>query len=254
MADIKDKLITVESLKAAYEALLQRITLDNMGITASPDEINILCGVKVSTDDINHLEGTNSNIQEQIDDIANGCNIRTFTKPEQFGCTAASSPSEIRAALPNGSILQCLPDELTHEGWRFPKGFDLLQMYKGNTLDPKGNSARVRTVLYGKRFADGDMQSETDDMGNPTGVWFNLCRIAKQSIVLKADKWTNMTQTVAVDNISENVVVIPSAASTFEDVYDASNIRCITKVDGSLTFACDFMPVSDVTVNILIMC
>lgn len=45
--------------------------LSNLGLTATADEINKLDGAIVSTDEINYLSGTTSNIQKQINNKAN---------------------------------------------------------------------------------------------------------------------------------------------------------------------------------------
>ena len=45
MFEIKDKLITVESLKAAYDALLASISLQTLGVTVTAEELNKLGGI-----------------------------------------------------------------------------------------------------------------------------------------------------------------------------------------------------------------
>nr|DAI72191.1 MAG TPA: hypothetical protein [Bacteriophage sp.] len=51
MFEIKDKLITVESLKAAYDALLASISLQTLGVTVTAEELNKLGGITENVQD-----------------------------------------------------------------------------------------------------------------------------------------------------------------------------------------------------------
>ena len=88
MAEIKDKIITVESLSALHEHNKNTYVtktdvisienggtgadtavgaLSNLGITASIAALNIMDGAIVTTDELNYVSGVTSNIQNQLD-------------------------------------------------------------------------------------------------------------------------------------------------------------------------------------------
>ena len=182
--------------------------------------------------------------------------IKTYTAPAQFGCTAASTPAEIRAALPNGSVFMCLPEELTNEAWNFPSGVYLLQMFKANATSATGNAARVKTLLLGKRLEFGDYQADADEDGVPTGTWYRMPRMLTATVTLSAGGWSNGEQTVNAAGVSakeEGNAVIPSPAPASFLAYQEANVRISQQGSGTLTFTCDETPTTALTVNILIL-
>lgn len=78
-----------------------------------------------------------------------------------------------------------------------------------------------------------------------------------KSVTLAASGWTGaeapFTQTVNVTDMTDNAnaVVSPAPASLID--YGAAQVRCIAQGSGTLTFACETAPESDLTVNVLIV-
>ena len=77
------------------------------------------------------------------------------------------------------------------------------------------------------------------------------------TITLGVAAWTGaeapFTQTVNVTDMTDNAnaVVSPAPASLID--YGAAQVRCIAQGSGTLTFACETAPESDLTVNVLIV-
>lgn len=75
MAEVKDKVVTVESLKTKHDYdeaayLKKNGALDTLGITATVEELNIMDGVTATTAELNYVDGVTSNIQTQLNDKA----------------------------------------------------------------------------------------------------------------------------------------------------------------------------------------
>lgn len=69
MAEVKDKIITVESLKAKHNYdentyLKKNGALETLGVTATAEELNKLDGVTASTDELNKLKGLTATTTE----------------------------------------------------------------------------------------------------------------------------------------------------------------------------------------------
>lgn len=211
---------------------------------------------KTTGDRFSTIEKKITTANESISNQAKVAAIKTYTAPAQFGCTAASTPAEIRAALPNGSVFMCLPEELTNEAWNFPSGVYLLQMFKANATSATGNAARVKTLLLGKRLEFGDYQADADEDGVPTGTWYRMPRMLTATVTLSAGGWSNGEQTVNAAGVSakeEGNAVIPSPAPASFLAYQEANVRISQQGSGTLTFTCDETPTTALTVNILIL-
>lgn len=184
--------LSTEEFKAKFdEAAL--IIQDYMNLKLVPN-LNKMIGETKVEEFLKRLEDIESDNKTK--------NAKTYTAPAQFGCTAASTPAEIRAALPNGSVFMCLPEELTNEAWNFPSGVYLLQMFKANATSATGNAARVKTLLLGKRLEFGDYQADADEDGVPTGTWYRMPRMLTATVTLSAGGWSNGEQTVNAAGVS----------------------------------------------------
>ena len=86
------------------------LTLNDFGVTASVNELNILDGVTANTQELNYLDGLNSNVQEQIDSIKNNyyslkggteipenADLNTYGTPGNYYCKL----SDIAATITN---------------------------------------------------------------------------------------------------------------------------------------------------------
>lgn len=70
---------------------------------------------------------------------------------------------------------------------------------------------------------------------------------------LLAASWSNKTQTVSVTGVTADntVIVSPDPASFL--VYGASGVYCSAQAANSLTFTCNNVPSSNLTVNVVIL-
>lgn len=79
MAETKDKIVTVESLAALHDYdektyLKTNNALKTLGISATAAELNKLSGITVTTEEIDYLDGTTSNIQKQFSNVNTNLN------------------------------------------------------------------------------------------------------------------------------------------------------------------------------------
>jgi len=73
------------------------------------------------------------------------------------------------------------------------------------------------------------------------------------SVILPAANWTGNTQSVAASGVTAtNSVIVTPAPATYTDYVD-NGIRCTTQGEGTLTFACDSAPSTNVTANVLVI-
>ena len=74
-----------------------------------------------------------------------------------------------------------------------------------------------------------------------------------KSVTLYTGGWSGNKQSVSISGVTENnnLVVAPAAESYIE--YAENMVRCISQAFGSLTFQCEDIPNTDLTVNILIV-
>lgn len=73
------------------------------------------------------------------------------------------------------------------------------------------------------------------------------------SVSLLASNWSDMTQTVSVDGVTEDNSIIPVPAPENHTVYCEAGIYCSAQANETLTFTCAETPSVDLTVNILIL-
>ena len=65
--------------------------------------------------------------------------------------------------------------------------------------------------------------------------------------------WSNKTQTVSVTGVTASNDVVVSAAPSSVSAYSEAGIVCTAQAAGTLTFTCETVPSSAITVNVLIL-
>lgn len=96
-----------------------------------------------------------------------------------------------------------------------------------------------------------------DSFVNPTGLgtirdWVKN-RITSQTATLTIAGWSNKQQTVNVTGVtSTNNVIVSPAPTSLSDYADAL-VYCSAQGSGTLTFTCDTVPSSAITVNVMIV-
>lgn len=80
-------------------------------------------------------------------------------------------------------------------------------------------------------------------------------KVSMQTAVasLSASGWSNNMQTVSVEGITKDSVVIVTPAPGTHEKYSGCAVRCSAQADGTLTFVCTTVPDVDVEANILIL-
>lgn len=92
MAEVKDKIVTVESLAAVHDYnedtyLKINNALTTLGITATAAELNKMDGVTATTAELNYVDGVTSNIQTQLNGKSASNHTHTLSA---LGAAAAS--------------------------------------------------------------------------------------------------------------------------------------------------------------------
>jgi len=71
------------------------------------------------------------------------------------------------------------------------------------------------------------------------------------SVTLAANAWANNQQTVTASNVTaSNTVIVAPSPESFAD-YSENGICCTAQASGSLTFICESVPTSAITVNVV---
>ena len=78
-------------------------------------------------------------------------------------------------------------------------------------------------------------------------------KIKAASVELPADGWNDKTITVNVNGVTGTNTVIVSCAAESYEAYCEAAVRCTGQGNGTLRFACAFVPASSVTVNVVIL-
>lgn len=77
--------------------------------------------------------------------------------------------------------------------------------------------------------------------------------MSSASITLAAADWSNSTITVAVTGVTASNNVIVSPVSNDAEAYASAGILCTAQNADTLTFTCTTTPLTDLTVNVLIL-
>ena len=103
-----------------------------------------------------------------------------------------------------------------------------------------------------KKAAD-DAKKAADDAQTTAD---SKCAVKTATVTLVVTDWAENKQTVAVEGVVEDVEkchVIVSPAEESRESYNYEVVRCTAQGEGTLTFACDSVPESDLTVCVLIL-
>lgn len=73
------------------------------------------------------------------------------------------------------------------------------------------------------------------------------------AVKLPANGWADNAQTVTVEGVTADAIVIVSAAPASREVYGESGVYCSAQSAGALTFTCEDTPGADVTANVVIL-
>lgn len=72
------------------------------------------------------------------------------------------------------------------------------------------------------------------------------------TIILAVASWSNNQQVINVSGVAvNNAVIVAPAPDSFKD-YGENGVYCSAQAAGTLTFTCDSVPTTDITVNVII--
>ena len=112
-----------------------------------------------------------------------------------------------------------------------------LNTFKINYL----TQAQYETALSGGLINENELYLTPDISGTGT------------SVTLATSSWSNKTQTVTASGVTANNNIIISPAPASMNNYSDALIKCTGQGSNSLTFTCETVPSSAITVNILIL-
>jgi hypothetical protein len=78
-------------------------------------------------------------------------------------------------------------------------------------------------------------------------VTLHVCKTA----ILAAASWTDQTQTVDVTGVTTDNTVVVSPHPASHTAYGEAGVYCFEQTNGKLTFKCEDVPSSDLTVNVM---
>lgn len=73
------------------------------------------------------------------------------------------------------------------------------------------------------------------------------------TVTLPASGWSGNKQTVTAKNVTASNTVIASPAPASHAVYAENGVYCSAQAAGKLTFTCDYVPSTDITVNVALL-
>lgn len=93
-------------------------------------------------------------------------------------------------------------------------------------------------------------------VGETQKIAESKCSASAKTVSLAAEGWSDKNQTVTVTGViadSDKCHVIVSPAEVSREAYNDAVVRCTAQGDGTLTFACDDIPETELTVCVLIL-
>lgn len=90
----------------------------------------------------------------------------------------------------------------------------------------------------------------------PDGNTYNLkdariIGLSQISVSLTVNGWSSKSQSVTATGVTANSILVVSPAPASFSEYAASGVRATAQTSNSVTFACDEVPSSALTVNVL---
>ena len=77
--------------------------------------------------------------------------------------------------------------------------------------------------------------------------------ITNLQVTLAAASWSDKSITVTATGVTTSNIIFLAPTPASQTIYTEAQIICITQAENSLTFTCDTVPSSDITVNVVII-
>lgn len=118
---------------------------------------------------------------------------------------------------------------------------------------PLNKATFLPDELAAKICPDIEDPTPADALQNVFDKTKDAVLMSTTTATLLASRWSNNSQTVNAEGVTEDNNIIPCPAPESHTAYNDSSVRCFAQADGKLTFACDQVPSVDLTVNVLIL-
>lgn len=184
--------------------------------------------------------------------------------PNYPGSEGGLSPEQFRAKFDESAelIKNYINNVLIPE---MDKTVDVQALINGildSTLTMSDKAAQARAVgqalsakmnVAGGTFTGPVKVSAPTEDGNPATKLYVDTRKKTAVCSLAQTGWQNGAQTVAAAGVTaSNTVIVAPAPDSFSN-YRNFGVRCTGQGNGTLTFAYEFTPTADLTVNVLIL-
>lgn len=103
-------------------------------------------------------------------------------------------------------------------------------------------------------WTEADKSEIKNEVQTHTNAYVNNWAPRSTSVTLLANNWSNNQQTVAVDGVTTDNIVIVAPIPEFDNYkeYSERNVRCIAQTNNALTFECQSVPTIDLNVNVAV--
>lgn len=126
---------------------------------------------------------------------------------------------------------------------------------EGETVTMVKHGRDAYTPVYKRDYFTDDEQAEfKNEIMNNARQYIDNWAPRPVIVTLAAEGWVDNQQTVLVDGVAaDNVVVVsPDPDNDNYSIYVENEIRCISQSDNALVFQCGSTPSDDVTVNVVV--
>lgn len=133
--------------------------------------------------------------------------------------------------------------------------YDDLRAIVQNEVDAAGEAA-TQAQTYAEQAKSYADEAKTGNVADGAVTAEKIAAGAVSSsfmVLLTAAGWADKAQTVTANGVTaDNTVVISPAPGSYT-VYGDGAVRCIAQGNNSLTFTCDDVPTTDITVNVTVI-
>lgn len=152
-------------------------------------------------------------------------------------------------------------NNLTTDAFRakFDEGPQKIQQYLNEVLIPaaeqssspqEGLAMEGPINMNGQKLTGIPAPVSDDDAVNWGSVKNAQGQHQNEVITLSASKWSNKQQTVSVEGLSEDDTVFSTPDASSRELYVESNVKLSAQGDGTLTYVCEEVPSSNLTINV----
>lgn len=95
------------------------------------------------------------------------------------------------------------------------------------------------------------LEGSSDKFLRADGTWSTPYTTVSATLTTSA--WSSKSQSVSVAGVTANNAVMVAPAPASQKVYTTARVYCTGQTDGKLTFSCDEVPTTNITINVIIL-